>query len=684
MERNEIEKIRNIGIIAHIDAGKTTTTERILYYSGYSHKIGEVDDGTATMDWMDQEQERGITITSAAITSIWKNYIINIIDTPGHVDFTAEVERSLRVLDGAVGIFCAVGGVEPQSETVWHQANKYSVPKIAYVNKMDRIGADFFNVIKDIESRLDSHPLVVSLPIGSESSFEGIIDLINMKELHFDKDTLGREYKQKPIRADLQEIAEQYREKLIEEISLLDDSVMEDFLEGKEIEVNNIISLLKKGVLENAFVPVFCGSSLKNIGVQPVIDAIINLLPSPLESGSTQAIIAKNSQEIMLECDIKAHFAALAFKIQFHREKGAMTFVRVYSGSVNTGTNVYNTNKKKRERIGTILRMYSSKNERLDRLSAGDIGVFIGLKRTQTGDTLSSEGKPVLLESMNFPEPVISIAIEPKSTAEQEKMKQALKNLSIEDPTFSVFEDEETAQTIISGMGELHLDVLVERLKREYKIDANIGKPQVRYRESIKNEYVHQESYNHLIAGKEQYAELTLKVEPNEAGNVFETKIHKNTKNFHFLEAIERGIKTGFYGGVMTGYPLINVKVTLLEADFENINATDLAYQAASAHGLDLALKQAEPIILEPFMKIEIVTPGNFSGSVIGDYNTRGGVVKNIEHKGEREVINGHVPLSKMFGYSTQLRSLTQGRAYFSMEFSHYEISEQAMKRFSE
>ncbi len=670
-----MHKMRNIGIIAHIDAGKTTTTERILFYTGKSHRIGEVHDGEATMDWMTQEQDRGITITSAATTCYWKDHQINIIDTPGHVDFTAEVERSLRVLDGAVGIFCAVGGVEPQSETVWHQADHYHVPRIAYVNKMDRIGADFFSVIEEMKKKLGANTVPLQFPIGAESEFEGVVDLISMQEIHWNQETSGHEFSYTPIREALADKAEELKESLVDTCSAFSDEITELYLEGQEIPRDLLISVLRKATMEREIVPVLCGASFKNIGVQPVLDAVLELLPAPDEVPPTHGMIVKNEEETTVPCNPDGPPLALAFKIQTDREAGAYTFIRVYSGSIKKGAAVYNINKKKKERINRLLRMHANRSEAVDSVSAGDIAVIIGCKFTQTGDTLGSEGHQVLLEQMHFPMPVIDVAIEPKSISEAKKLRDILDLLQKEDPTFMVKEDTETGQLIISGMGELHLDVLVTRITQDFNVDARIGNPQVTYRESITVRHSHTEVYEKVLGGKENFASVTLRVEPLErgSGNQFKSVLKKSELPLELVEAVERGVTNAFSSGIMFGYQCYDVGVTLEAVKYDELKATPLAFEAAAAMGFDNACREASPVLLEPVMTVDVMCPKDFVGEVINHLTTRNGIINSLESRTTIEHVRAQVPLANMFGYSTALRSITQGRGTFAMEFSHFQ-----------
>jgi elongation factor G len=666
--------MRNIGIMAHIDAGKTTTTERILFYTGKSHRIGEVDDGEAVMDWMEQEQNRGITISSAATTCFWKDTQINIIDTPGHVDFTAEVERSLRVLDGAVGIFCAVGGVEPQSETVWHQADHYNIPRIAYVNKMDRLGADFFAVLKEIKEKLGAAAVPLYLPIGKEGEFSGIIDVLTMEELSFEPTSFGSEVKRMPVSDEHLEYAEQWRETLIDAISPFSDEVTELYLEGKEIPLPLAMEATRKGTLQREIVPVFVGASLKNIGVQPLIDGVVNYLPSPWEAPPIHGIDQKKNEEIVIHVDDLDEPLGLVFKIQADREAGSLSFIRMYTGEIRKGASVYNVAKKKRERVNRLLRMHSNRHESVDRITAGDIAVVVGFKIAQTGDTIGSEKHQILLESMHFPETVISVAIEPKTMSDQDKLKKVLELLQQEDPTFSVKNDEETGQLIIGGMGELHLDVLVTRIVQDFKVDAKIGKPQVTYRESISKSLEHVEEFHKVVAGKENNAVITLKVEALErgSGNQFECMIGEEVLPREYLDAVKRGVNNAFFSGIMYGYPVIDVKATLVDAEYDEQTATAFAYEAAGSLGFDAACRKASPILLEPIMRVDIMSPKDFLGDVMSHITGRGGVIESLESKAVIEQVRADVPLAQMFGYSTALRSITQGRGTFAMEFSHF------------
>ncbi len=670
----DLDGIRNIGIIAHIDAGKTTTTERILYYTGKTHRIGEVDNGEATMDWMEQEQERGITITAAATTCYWRDHQITIIDTPGHVDFTAEVERSLRVLDGAVVIFSAVEGVEPQSETVWHQADRYHVPRVAYINKMDRIGASFAGVLEEMKTKLGTVPLPLQLPIGSESELRGVIDLIEMRELSWSQDDQGTTIQASPIDSSRLEEARKGRDNLLDHLSHISDKVTELFLGGAEIPADILRSAIRQGTLERKFTPVLCGASLRNMGVQPVLDAVVDFLPSPRDIPPARGHHLKKNNEVEVPCKPEAFALGLVFKLQANRETGNLCYVRLYSGKLKEGQTVYNITKKKRERINRILRMHANHSVQIDHFEAGDIAVIIGLKGSQTGDTLGVEAFPILLEKMHFPEPVISVAIEPKTLSERKKLGEALETLALEDPTFSVKENEETGELIISGMGELHLDVLVTRIFREFKVEARVGKPQVSYRESISAEVTHVEKYHRVIAGKENAATITITVKPlpRGQGNLFTSAIPEGDLPEELVSAVERGITAAFGSGVVYGYPALDIGVTLVSAEYHQSTSTPIAFEAAGAMAFDAACRKASPILLEPIMAVDILTPSEFLGEVIGNLNARQGVIQNVESKPGADHVKAQAPLVAMFGYSTVLRSATQGRATFTMEFSHF------------
>ncbi len=676
----EPKRIRNIGIMAHIDAGKTTTTERILFYTGKSHRIGEVDDGAATMDWMVQEQNRGITITSAATTTFWRDHQINIIDTPGHVDFTAEVERSLRVLDGAVAIYCAVGGVEPQSETVWNQANSYHVPRIAYINKMDRIGADFYGVVEEIHEKLGSNAVPIHIPIGRENSFEGTIDLIRMEEAHWSQDAYGSTIEYSPIREEYQEIAEQWRENLMDAVTAVSDDLTELYLEGKEIPRELLSRVIRDETVGERMMPVFCGASLRNIGVQPLMDAIVDFLPAPQELPPIVGHHTKKDEDIDIERSVDGQPLGLVFKIQADREAGNLSFVRVYSGTIKAGSAVYNVAKKKRERVNRLLRVHANRTEQIDRVEAGDIAVVVGFKIAQTGDTIGSEGMPVLLERMHFPEPVISVAIEPKTLSEREKMKDVLQLLTLEDPTFFYTDNEDTGELIISGMGELHIDVLVTRIIEDYKVGAKVGNPQVTYRESISKEITHLEKYHRVIGGKENGAEISLKVYPVPRGNgtTYESKVSKNKLPEQFQEAVRRGVEASFSSGIRYGYPATDLAVELVGAKYDENTSTEFAYEAAASLGFDNACREASPILLEPIMRVDVMCPKEFLGDVISGITMRGGLVHGVESRTSAEHIRAEAPMANMFGYSTSLRSVTQGRGNYAMEFSHFAKKEES------
>lgn len=671
-----LDKTRNIGIIAHIDAGKTTTTERILFYTGENHRIGEVDNGEATMDWMEQEQDRGITITSAATTCYWKGTKINIIDTPGHVDFTAEVERSLRVLDGAVGIFCAVGGVEPQSETVWRQANTYHVPRIAFVNKMDRLGADFFAVLEDIKKKLNEEPVPLFIPIGKESKFEGIIDLLKMKKVTFDPETEGYEYSYSDIPDDLMGDAQNWREKLLDNVSNYSDEITELYFSGEDIPEQMILDVLRKCTIERKLLPVFCGSSLRDIGVQCLLDGIVNLLPSPNDIPPATGIVIKKDkeEEVQVKNDPKAPPLALVFKIQYDREAGPLAFVRVYSGTLKKSSAILNISKRKRERINRLLRMHANRPEEIQELQAGDIGVIVGFKLAQTGDTIGSEGAQILLEKMKFPVPVISVAIEPANNSEQDKLKKTLEILSQEDPTFTYKDNEETGQLVISGMGELHLDVLVTRITKEFKVNCNIGKPQVTYRESITNSIEKTFTFSKVLAGKENSATITLRLTPQSAktGNSYTNLVSTRIMPENFFTAIQRGIEKSFQSGIKFGYEVCDVKVELIDVKFNELTATEFAFEACAAMCFDSAAQEAGPVLMEPIMDVTLIVPSQYVGDTISSLTLRGGIVSSMESRPTADHIIAQAPLSHLFGYSTALRSSTQGRGTFSMEFSHY------------
>ncbi len=677
--KTAINHYRNVGIMAHIDAGKTTTTERILYYTGVSHKIGEVHDGAATMDWMEQEQERGITITSAATTCFWKGmnqqydlHRINIIDTPGHVDFTIEVERSLRVLDGTVAVFCAVGGVEPQSETVWRQADKYHVPRIAFINKMDRSGADFNRVLEQIKNRLNATPIPLQLPIGSEENFQGVVDLIAEKAIYWEKENMGMNFRYEEIPADMLTDCEQAREQLIEAAAEANDSLMEAYLESAELDPEQIIQGLRERTLRVEVVPVTCGSAFKNIGVQAVLDAIIDYLPSPADIPPIQGVVDDKNETIAeRRADDNEPFAALAFKIANDPYVGNLTFFRVYSGVLKSGDAVYNSVKKSKQRIGRILQMHSNSREEIKEVRAGDIAAAVGLKDVTTGETLCDIHHVITLEKMEFPEPVISVAVEPKTQSDQDKMSLALSRLAQEDPTFKVHTDEETLQTIISGMGELHLDIIVDRMKREFHVDANVGAPQVSYRETIKDTVEAEGKFVRQSGGKGQYGHVWLRLEPHE-GFTFVNEISGGVVPREFIGSIEKGIKDQMANGVLAGYPLVDMKVTLFDGSYHEVDSSEMAFKIAAAMAVRDGAMKASPVLLEPIMKVEIVTPEEYMGDVMGDINRRRGVVESMEEGPSGKIITAEVPLAKMFGYATDLRSATQGRASYTMVFSKY------------
>ena len=676
VDKLDLNKVRNIGIIAHIDAGKTTTTERILYYTGRSHKIGEVHDGNATMDWMEQEQERGITITSAATTCYWQDHQVNVIDTPGHVDFTAEVERSLRVLDGAVGVFCAVGGVEPQSETVWRQATKYNVPRIGFVNKMDRAGADFLNCVGQMEERLKANPVLLQLPIGAEADFIGIIDLISMKaNIYDEKSENGEKFDVVDIPEDCRELAEKYREKMIEAAADVDDSIMEKFLAGEEVSSDEITVAIRKAAIELKITPILCGASFKNKGVQQLLDAVVTILPSPLDVPSILGAHPDTKKEIIRKSENSEPLSALAFKIMTDPFVGQLTFVRVYSGELKSGSYVYNSTSDQRERVGRLLRMHSNKREEITSVGAGDIGAVIGLKKTYTGDTLCLQEEPVILESIVFPEPVISVAIEPKTKAEQDKLSDAMVKLLQEDPTFRVKVDAETNQTVISGMGELHLDILVDRMRREFSLDVNVSQPQVAYKETIRKSVEHKLRYAKQSGGRGQFAELEIKVEPSEAGVPFKfiNKITGGAIPKEFISSVEKGVKEAMERGVLCGYKLVDAQVTLQDGSYHEVDSSEMAFKIAASMAFKEAALKASPVLLEPIMDVEVVTPEEFMGDVIGNVSAKRGKIKEMTDRAGAKVIRAEVPLSGMFGYSTDLRSMSQGRANFSMEFAKYE-----------
>jgi len=670
-----LDKTRNIGIMAHIDAGKTTTTERVLYYTGINYKIGEVHEGTATMDWMVQEQERGITITSAATTCFWRDHRINLIDTPGHVDFTIEVERSLRVLDGAVAVFCSVGGVEPQTETVWRQADKYRVPRIAFVNKMDRLGADFFRAVRMIQERLGARPVPLQLPIGAEENFKGVVDLVQMKAVVWDEESLGAKYRVEPIPSGLAGQAEEYREKLLEAIADCNESVMEKYLDGREITETELRGAIRQAGLELKIVPVLCGAAFRNKGVQLLLDAVVDYLPSPLDVPPLRGIHPTSQKEEERPPKDEAPFSALAFKIMTDPFVGTLTFFRVYSGALFSGSSVYNSTKGKRERIGRLLKMHANKREEIKEVYAGDIAAAVGLRTATTGDTLCDEDHPIILESIEFPEPVISIAIEPKSKADQEKLGLSLQKLTTEDPSFRVRTDEETGQTIISGMGELHLEIIVDRLLREFNVGANVGKPQVAYKETVRKAVEREGKFIRQTGGRGQYGHVYLRVEPQPAGKGFEfaNAIKGGSIPREYIPAVEKGVKEATESGALAGYPIVDVKVTLLDGSYHEVDSSEIAFKIAGSMAFKEAVGKAFPVLLEPIMAVEVVVPEEFMGEVIGDISSRRGKVLGMDTRPAAQVIDARVPLAEMFGYATDLRSMTQGRATYTMQFSHYE-----------
>jgi elongation factor G len=670
-----LEKTRNIGIMAHIDAGKTTTTERILYYTGVTYKIGEVDEGTAVMDWMVQEQERGITITSAATTCLWKDYKINIIDTPGHVDFTIEVERSLRVLDGAVAVFDSAAGVEPQSETVWRQADKYGVPRIAFMNKMDRVGADFFMSVNSMIERLGASPVPIQIPIGSEDEFRGPIDLVRMKAVYFDDETLGAKYTEGDVPDKLMPYALEYREKMLEALSDVDENIMEKFLGREEISIDEIKAAIRKGTLEMKLTPVICGSAFRNKGVQLLLDTIVDYLPSPFDIPPVIGIMPGDGSKIIRHAEDNEPFSAIAFKVMTDPFVGQLTFIRVYSGVLSAGSYVYNSTKDIKERVGRLLKMHANKREEIKEISAGDIAAVVGLKSTLTGDTLCDEKNPVILESIEFPEPVMAVAIEPKTKADQEKLSQSLAKLAQEDPSFRVSFNEDTGQTIISGMGELHLEIIVDRLLREFKVGANVGKPQVAYKETIRTVSKAEGKFVRQSGGRGQYGHVYIKIEPLETDKGFEfvNEIVGGTIPREYIPAVGKGIKEALERGILAGYPVVDIRATLYDGSYHEVDSSEMAFKIAGSMAFREAAKKAKPVILEPIMSIEVVSPEEYMGDVIGDISSRRGKIQNIERRGNAQVIKSHAPLSEMFGYATDLRSKTQGRATYTMQFSHYE-----------
>lgn len=682
-----LENTRNIGIMAHIDAGKTTTTERILFYTGRVHKIGEVHEGAATMDWMEQEQERGITITSAATTAQWKGTRINIIDTPGHVDFTVEVERSLRVLDGSVTLFCAKGGVEPQSETVWRQADKYRVPRLAYVNKMDIMGADFYNVIGMMKDRLRANAVPIQLPIGKEDTFQGIIDLVTLKAYYF-LDDLGKNIEERPIPDDMKDLVEKYRNGLVEAVAEQDEELMMKYLEGEELTEQEIRAGIRKATIDVKMIPVCCGSSYKNKGVQMLLDAVVDYLPSPLDIPPVKGISTDGETELERKASDDEPFSALAFKIMTDPFVGKLCFFRVYSGKLSSGSYVLNSTKNKRERIGRILQMHANHREEIDMVYCGDIAAAVGLKDTTTGDTLCDENHPIILETMEFPEPVIHIAIEPKTKAGQDKMALALQKLAEEDPTFKTYTDAETGQTIIAGMGELHLEIIVDRLMREFKVEANVGNPQVAYKETIRKAVKAEGKFVRQSGGRGQYGHCWIEIEPQEpgAGYTFVNKIVGGVIPKEYIPAIDAGIQDAMNNGVLGGYPVLDVKVTLFDGSYHEVDSSEMAFKIAGSMAFKEGCRKADPVLLEPIMRVDVTVPEEYMGDVMGDLNSRRGRIEGMEARHGMQVIRAHVPLAEMFGYATTLRSRTQGRGTFVMQFSHYEevprnIQEQILKK---
>jgi elongation factor G len=691
-----LDNIRNIGIMAHIDAGKTTTTERILFYTGITYKIGEVHEGTAVMDWMEQEQERGITITSAATTCFWRDIRINIIDTPGHVDFTAEVERSLRVLDGACAVFDAVSGVEPQSETVWRQADKYRVPRICFVNKMDRIGADFKRTLEQIETKLGANPVAIQLPIGSEDKFKGVVDLVKMKAITYQDETMGADYIVDEIPAGMLADAKAYREKLIEKVSEHDDALLEKYLHGQDISEEEIKRVLRQRVIQSVrnesapFTVVFCGSAFKNKGVQPLLDAVVDYLPSPLDVPPITGLDPEAKEETLIERPAadNAPFAALAFKLMTDPFVGQLTFIRVYSGVLTAGSSIYNSTKKRTERVGRLLKMHANKREEIKEVYAGDIAAAVGLKQVSTGDTLCDEKKPVVLESMDFPEPVIALAIEPKTKGDQEKLGVGLQKLMAEDPTFRVKTDEQTGQVVISGMGELHLEIIVDRLKREFNVEASVGKPQVAYKETLTRPADGEMKYAKQTGGRGQYGHAKIHLFPGEPGTgyIFENEVTQGSIPKEFIKPIDEGIKEALTRGVLAGYPIDDVRIVLYDGSYHDVDSSEMAFKIAGSLAFQDAAKKAKPVLLEPVMRVEVVVPKDYMGDVMGDLASRRGRIQSQEDRGGTQIINARVPLSEMFGYATDLRSRTQGRATYSMHFDRYEqapqnVSEEVVAR---
>ncbi|MCL4547967.1 MAG: elongation factor G [Bacteroidetes bacterium] len=673
-KRVEINRVRNIGIMAHIDAGKTTTTERILYYTGKLHRMGEVHDGAATMDWMEQEKERGITITSAATTTFWRDHQINIIDTPGHVDFTVEVERSLRVLDGAIALFCAVGGVEPQSETVWRQADKYGVPRIAFVNKMDRIGADFYNAVQMMKDKLGAHAVPITLPVGEGDLFRGIIDLMTMRAIMFNEESLGTTFEEVDIPADLLTVAQKFRTQMLEAVSDVDDTLLEKYLEGKEISTAEIQKVLREATIQLKIIPVLCGSSFKNKGVQQLLDAVVDFLPSPLDLGSLVAHHIHKNDHIERKIDPKEKFAALAFKIMTDSYVGKLTFIRVYTGTLKAGSYIYNSISDKKERVARVLEMHANTREDMDEIRTGDIAAVVGLKHTRTGDTLCTEEDAIILEKMAFPEPVIQIAIEPKTKADQDKLSDALAKLSDEDPTFKVKVDDETGQTLISGMGELHLEILVDRMKREFKVEANVGKPQVAYRETISKTVQSEGKFIKQSGGRGKYGHVWIELSPNEPGKGFEFEngIVGGVVPKEYINPVMHGLQDAMRNGVLAGYPVVDIKARLFDGSYHDVDSDEISFKVAASIAFKQGALKAGPILLEPMMSVEVITPEEYLGDVMGDLNSRRGKIEGFTSRRDAQVIKAMVPLAQMFGYATTLRSMTQGRAIYSMQFSHY------------
>jgi elongation factor G len=673
-KRVDIDKVRNIGIMAHIDAGKTTTTERILYYTGKLHRMGEVHDGAATMDWMEQEKERGITITSAATTTFWRDHQINIIDTPGHVDFTVEVERSLRVLDGAIALFCAVGGVEPQSETVWRQADKYGVPRIAFVNKMDRIGADFFHAVQMMREKLAANAVPIVVPVGEGDIFVGIIDLMSMKARMFHEDTQGMTFDDVEIPADLLPIAQKYRTQMLEAVSDIDDSLLEKYLEGKELSTAALKKVLRLATVQSKIIPVLCGSSFKNKGVQMLLDAVIDFLPSPMDSGDLIAHHMHKNDHVERKISVNEKFTALAFKVMTDPYVGKLTFIRVYSGILDSGSYIFNSVSDRKERVGRVLQMHANHREDLEQIRVGDIAAVVGLKHTRTGDTLCSEDDPIILEKMIFPEPVIQIAIEPKTKADQDKLSDALTKLSDEDPTFKVKVDDETGQTLISGMGELHLEILVDRMKREFKVEANVGKPQVAYRETISKSVKAEGKFVKQSGGRGKYGHVWIEFTPNEAGKgfEFENAIVGGSVPKEYINPVLHGLEEAMRNGVLAGFPVVDIKAKLYDGSYHDVDSDEISFKVAASMAFKHGALKASPILLEPIMSVEVTTPEEYLGDVMGDINSRRGKIEGFNSRKDAQVIKAMVPLAQMFGYATTLRSMTQGRAIYSMQFSHY------------